>query len=193
MVSACLVLLPAWLDFDCAVSEVVATIALSFFMASPFPLSSLVSSDLPSWLRGLGIHETRLLHSQAAKSILRGARLTPMCAHRLPRFSFLCSLTSPLRSRAAHRFQLLFHFGIFGPIIRGRRDGPGPPSPLRLRLPGPWPAAWTHGGVELNCELNVSHGFSFVEACYIFNDGPSYPRVKGMCNTVNGSGLCAQS
>ena len=31
---------------------------------------------------------------------------------------FLCSLT------AAHRFGRIFHFGIFGPIIRGRQDGP---------------------------------------------------------------------
>ena len=35
------------------------------------------------------------------------------------RFSFLCSLT------AAHRFRRSSHFGIFGPIIRGRHDGPG--------------------------------------------------------------------
>ena len=41
MVSACLVLPPAWLDFDCAVSEVVATIALLFFYA--LSLSSLVA------------------------------------------------------------------------------------------------------------------------------------------------------
>ena len=150
-----------------------------YFSASPFPLSSLVSSDLPG--------------SQAAKSILQGAGLTSTGALRLPRSSFLCSLFPPSRSQAAHRFQHIYHFGIFGPIIRGRRDGPGPPSPLRLRLPGPWPAARTHGGVELNCELNVSHGFSFVEACYILHDGPSYPRVKGMCNTVDGSGLSAKS
>ena len=47
MMSAWLVLRPAWLDFDCAVPEVVATIALLFFTPSPFHLSSLVSSDLP--------------------------------------------------------------------------------------------------------------------------------------------------
>ena len=41
MVSACMVLPPAWLDFDCAVSEVVASIALLFFTPSPFLLSSL--------------------------------------------------------------------------------------------------------------------------------------------------------
>ena len=35
------------------------------------------------------------------------------------RFSFLCSLT------AAHRFRRIFHFGKFGPIIRGRQDWPG--------------------------------------------------------------------
>ena len=46
----------------------------------------------------------------------------------------------------------------------------------------------THGGVELNCELNVSHGFLFVESGYKVNDGPGYPRVKGMCNNVDGSG-----
>ena len=34
------------------------------------------------------------------------------------RFSFLCSLT------AAHRFWRFSHFGKFGPIIRGRQDGP---------------------------------------------------------------------
>ena len=31
---------------------------------------------------------------------------------------FLCSLT------AAHRFGRIFHFGIFGPIIRGHLHGP---------------------------------------------------------------------
>ena len=46
-VSAWLVLRLAWLDFVLAVSEVVSTIALFFFLPSPFPLSSLVSSDLP--------------------------------------------------------------------------------------------------------------------------------------------------
>ena len=67
MVSACM----AWLDFDCAVSEVVASIALLFLL----PL---------------------LFFS--------------------PRLSFLCSLY------AAPRFGRIFHFGIFGPIIRGRLD-----------------------------------------------------------------------
>ena len=52
---------------------------------------------------------------------------------------------------------------------------------------------WTHGGVELNCELNMSHGFPFVESGYIVNDGPGYPRVKGMCTDVDGYGLCVQS
>ena len=42
MVSACLVLRPAWLDFDFAVSEVVATIALFSFTPSPFLPSSLL-------------------------------------------------------------------------------------------------------------------------------------------------------
>ena len=94
MVSASLGLPPAWLDLDCAVSEVVATIVVFFFCA--LSLSSLVARLIrPSWLRGLGIHEIRQHHSQAAKSILRGAGLTPMCAHRFPRFSFLCSLTFP--------------------------------------------------------------------------------------------------
>ena len=41
MVSASLVFSPAWLDFDCAVSEVVTTIALLFFLA--LSLSSLVA------------------------------------------------------------------------------------------------------------------------------------------------------
>ena len=136
MVSACLVLPPAWLDFDYAVPVVVTAIALFSFTPSPF---------LPS---------------------------SPL---------FLCSLT------AAHRFGRIFHFGIFGPIIRGRRDGPRPPSTLRRRLPGSWPAAWTHGGVELNCELNMYHGFPFVESGYKVNDGPGYPRVKGMCKNVDGS------
>ena len=34
----------------------------------------------------------------------------------------------------------------------------------------------------------MSHGFPFVESGYIVNDGPGYPRVKGMCNNVDGSG-----
>ena len=41
MVSGSLVFSPAWLDFDCAVSEVVTTIALLFFLA--LSLSSLVA------------------------------------------------------------------------------------------------------------------------------------------------------
>ena len=49
----------------------------------------------------------------------------------------------------------------------------------RRRLRGPWPAAWTRGGVELNCELNVSYVFSFVETGCVVDDRPSYPRVKG--------------
>ena len=52
---------------------------------------------------------------------------------------------------------------------------------------------WTHGGVELNCELNMSHGFPFVESGYKVNDGPGYPRVKGMRNNVDGSGQCVLS
>ena len=86
---------PAWLDFDCAVSEVVATFAYYFLL----PL---------------------LFFS--------------------PRFSFLCSLN------AALCFGRIFHFGIFGPIIRGHLHGPvfdvdfldhGPPrgraAALRIR------------------------------------------------------------
>ena len=46
----------------------------------------------------------------------------------------------------------------------------------------------TRGGVELNCELNVSYVFSFVESGCTVDDTPSYPRVKGMCNNVDGSG-----
>ena len=41
MVSACMLLPPAWLDFDCAVSEVVASIANFFFYSLSF--SSLVA------------------------------------------------------------------------------------------------------------------------------------------------------
>ena len=84
------------------------------------------------------------------------------------------------------------HFDLFGPVISGRQDGPGPPSTLRRRLPGPWPAAWTHGGVELNCELNVSHGFSFVESCYIVNDGPVAHVSKG-CATLWTGLVCMYS
>ena len=100
---------------------------------------------------------------------------------------FLCSLT------AAHRFGRIFHFGIFGPIIRRRQDESGTPSTLRPRLSGPWPTVWTHGGVELNCELNVSQGFFLVESGYVVDDGPGYPRVRRMCNNVDGSGQCVLS
>ena len=62
----------------------------------------------------------------------------------------------------------------------------------RRRLPGPWPAAWTRGGVELNCELNVSYVFSFVETGCVVDDRPSYPRVKGMSTDVDGYGLRVQ-
>ena len=59
--------------------------------------------------------------SQFALFFLEGTREkaapSPLSFSR--RFSFLCSLT------AAHRFGRIFHFGIFGPIIRGRQDGPG--------------------------------------------------------------------
>ena len=41
--------------------------------------------------------------------------------------------------------------------------------------------------------LRVSHGFSFVESCYILNDRPSSPRVKGMCTDVDEYGLYVQS
>ena len=90
----------------------------------------------------------------------------------------LCSLN------AAHRFGRIFHFGIFGPIIRGRQDGPG----FRRRLPGPWPAAWTRGGVG-NCQLKLSYVFSFVVSGCVDDDRPSYPHVKGMCTDVDGCGL----
>ena len=81
-----------------------------------------------------------------------------------PRFSFLCSLTAALR------------FGRFFSLRHIWADHPWTP---RRRLPGPWPAAWTRGGVELDCELNVSYGFSFVESGCVDDDRPSYPRVKG--------------
>ena len=89
---------------------------------------------------------------------------------------FLCSFTT------AHRF------GIFGPITRRRHGESGTPSTLRPRLPGPWPAVWTHGGVELNCQLKLSYVFSFVESGCVDDDRPGYPRVKGMRNNVDGSG-----
>ena len=100
---------------------------------------------------------------------------------------FLCSFTT------AHRFGRIFHFGIFGPITRRRHDESGTPFTLRPRLPGPWPAVWTHGGVEVICELNRSHGFPFVGSGYVVNDGPGYPRVKGMRNNVDESGQCVLS
>ena len=96
---------------------------------------------------------------------------------------FLCSLT------AAHRFGRIFHFGMFGPIIPWTPTWAG----FRRRLPGPWPSAWTRDGVELNCELNVSYVFSFVESGCVVDDRPSYPRVKGMCTDVDGYGLCVLS
>ena len=55
--------------------------------------------------------------------------------------------------------------------------GPGPPR--------------GGGGVNLDCELNVS--YAFVESGYIVNDVPGYPRVKGMRNTVDWSGQCVLS
>ena len=60
---------------------------------------------------------------------------------------------------------------------------------FRRRLPGPWPAAWTRGGVGLNCQLKLSCVFSFVESGCVDDDRPSYPRVKGMCTDVDGYGL----
>ena len=111
MVSVCMVLPPAWLGFDCAVSEVVASIALLFFTPSPFLLSSL---------------------------------FVPLLAH--------CRPSVPAHLTFRHIWA----------------DFPWTPrwagfsSNFRRRLPGPWPAAWTRGGVELKCELNVSYGFSFV-------------------------------
>ena len=64
---------------------------------------------------------------------------------------------------------------------------------FRRRLPGPCPAAWTRGGVGLNCELKLSYVFSFVGSGCVDDDRPSYPRVKGMCTDVDGYGLCVQS
>ena len=64
---------------------------------------------------------------------------------------------------------------------------------FRRRLPGPWPAAWTRGGVGLNCQLKLSYVFSFVESVCVDDDRPSYPRVKGMCTDVDGCGQCVQS
>ena len=78
MVSACLgVLLQAWLDFDCAVSEVVAAVALSFFYCG-LSLSSLVARLIrPSWLRGLGIHETRQHPFSSREVHFAGCRVDP--------------------------------------------------------------------------------------------------------------------
>ena len=73
------------------------------------------------------------------------------------------------------------------PIIRRRQDVLGPPSTFRRRLLGPGPPRG-RGGVDLDCELNVSYGFSFVESGCAVDVGPSYPRVKGRCNNVDGSG-----
>ena len=59
----------------------------------------------------------------------------------------------------------------------------------RRRLPGPWPAAWTRGGVELDCELNVSYGFSFVESgCVDDRCG----RVWTVCAVVEPWSSCCQ-
>ena len=166
-------------------SEVVATFALLFFTPSPF--SSLVARLIrPSWLRGLGIHETRQHHSLATKSTLRGAGLTPMGANRFPRFSFLCSRTSPFRFRAAHRFQLIY-------------------SLRHIWADYPWTSRWAgysilhfdvdylghgpprgHGGVELNCELNVSHGFFFVESGTTSTTGPVTHVSKGFATMWTG-------
>ena len=64
---------------------------------------------------------------------------------------------------------------------------------FRRRLPGPWPAAWTRDGVGLNCQLQLSYVFSFVESGCVDDDRPSYPRVKGMCTDVDGFGQCVCS
>ena len=45
-----------------------------------------------------------------------------------------------------------------GPIIRGPPRWAG----FRRRLLGPWSAAWTRGGVGLNCQLKLSYVFFFV-------------------------------
>ena len=44
----------------------------------------------------------------------------------------------------------------------------------------------------MNCELNVSYVFSFVETGCVVDDRPSYPRVKGMSTDVDGYGLRVQ-
>ena len=81
-----------------------------------------------------GLESMRLANNvlEAEKSILRGSRIEPakIRAERstIPSFSFLCSLTSLFRYRAAHRFQHFFHFGIFGPIFRGRQESSIYPS-----------------------------------------------------------------
>ena len=72
------------------------SLLLSPYYFYALSISSLVARLIrPSWFRGLGIHETRQHHSQAAKSILRGADVrtsnpsvfVPLLAH----FSFSLS------------------------------------------------------------------------------------------------------
>ena len=84
------------------------------------------------------------------------------------RFSFLCSLSAAARFR---RFLSLRHIWA---------DYSWTP---RRRLPGPWPAAWTRGGVELNCELNVSHGFLLLSLATKSTTGPVTHVSKG-CASV---------
>ena len=70
------------------------------------------------------LESTRLANNvlEAAKSIFR-IEPAKIRAERstIPPFSFLCSLTSLFRYRAAHRLQHIFHFGILGPIFCGRQ------------------------------------------------------------------------
>ena len=120
MVSAWLVFSPTWLNFDCAVSEVVATIAPLFLRLS---LSSLVARLIGSLHLELNFRPNNESVGPVAVGsglpwILSRWRssypsvLVPLLAH----FSFSLS--------AAHRFQLSTHFDKIGPIISGRQDGP---------------------------------------------------------------------
>ena len=62
---------------------------------------------------------------------------------------------------------------------------------FRRRLPGPWPAAWTRGGVGLNCQLKLSYLFFFVESGCVNDDKPSY-WVWTVCTVVGPWSSCCQ-